>query len=116
MSPLIDVVFLMLIYFVLTFVPKQVEAHLGACAPSGGPTDDPPKPLFYIVVEEEGYNLMGNLLTLEALELKLDRLSIDPDQVVVLVCKPDSRHEGLIGALDACRKAGMNHLFVVSGK
>ena len=116
MSPMIDMVFLLLIYFLLTFAPQDLVAHLGANTPAPQPGEGATKPLLMITVEEDGYSILGARLSAESLEEKLQRLSIDPDQAVILLCRPESRHENMVRALDTCLKVGMNNLSVISGK
>jgi len=115
MTPLVDVVFQLLVFFVLTVRPTDVLAHLEANRPRGG--GGTPIPMIRIEVKSSGYAMMGEPVTVNALEERLRRLAgIDERQAVLVVCDGDSEHETLIRALDLCAKTGLANLSVLTAR
>lgn len=118
MTPMIDVVFQLLIYFVVTIKPVDVSAHLDVFRPSGRPppSDKPPPPKMLRIQIFKGALVLNDrsvdLPRLTQVLIKLGKLS--STQTVMIMCARDSRHEDLIDVLDRCSKAGLTNLSVVS--
>lgn len=116
-TPMIDVVFLLLIYFM--FLPLQQEADIGIKLPSDSPpAEDLQLPSEHIVeVFPNGLILLngsptdGNnersmprlTRTLSRLKQSSDRAGIDT--VVKIQADPDSPHQRSIDVLNACSRA-----------
>ena len=122
MSSMIDVVFLLLIYFIVTQKPIIEETLLAVDLPS--PSSGPPpkeKPvLFSIDVNYQGakslttYALNQQLCSFEWLKKQLMiQGENSPDTTVIINCGANARHKKLIQLLDACAKAGLNKLNLV---
>ncbi len=118
MTPMIDVVFLMLIYFLITLRPEDVVARLDVYRPQTDdrPREDAPPPnLVRIGVYPLGFTLNDRTLGLSHMETVLNRLaSHDPNQTVVIMVHKESDHEQLVRVLDICAKTGMRNLSVMS--
>lgn len=117
MTPMIDVVFQLLIYFLVTIQPRDVLAHLDVFRPSPDPRQqqqEKPK-MIRIVVFPDGYTINDRPVDMEELGHLLTRLAgIDPNQTILITCTAASHHERLIWVLDLCAKNKLTNLSVVS--
>ncbi len=118
MTPMIDIVFQLLIYFLVTFEPTDVMAHLDVYrpAPEEERREEMEMPnVLQITIYEDGYTMNERRVDLPAIERMMTRLSaVDQRQTVLIMATADSRHESLIDVLDICAKTGMRNLSVVS--
>lgn len=121
MTPMIDVVFQLLIYFLVTFSTPDVLAQLDisrpapdAAAPAGS---TPPRMIRVEIATDNLYRLNGRTVSRPELSGLLTRLAgICTEQTVLIVCEGPSRHEQLVSVLDLCAGLGLANLSVVSGK
>ena len=118
MAPMIDVVFLLLIYFVMTIQPLEVPAHLEVLTPSSDQAAqeqaDPPS-LIRIGIHSEGFTFDGSAVNLHLMERFLGTLSnASMTQSVLIECAVDSSHGRLIQILNLCTKYHLKNLSVVS--
>lgn len=118
-TPMIDVVFLLLIYFM--FLPLQQEADIGIKLPSSAPpAENLELPSEHIVeIFPNGLILLNGApmdsvnsrdmsrltSTLSRLKLSSDRAGIDT--VVKIQADPDSPHQRAIDVLNSCAKANI---------
>lgn len=120
MTPMIDVVFLLLIYFLLTMQPQNVVAHLDVYAPSSErtpPTQKDPPSLIRIGIYSDGYTFDDASVDKANLETFLSVLArASKTQSVLIICDVNARHGRLVGVLDLCAKHGLTNLSVVSGE
>ena len=115
MSSMIDVVFLLLIYFIITSKDEISEAHLAINLPAPGSSKaSETKPqLLEIEVYENQYSLRGVALSLANLELALGRFS-DPELTVIVKVSVQARAKYLVAVLDLCQGQGLSKLNVVT--
>jgi biopolymer transport protein ExbD len=118
MTPMIDVVFQLLIYFIVTMKPVDVVAHLDVFRPSSEAAADetttPPK-LIKIVIFPDGYTINDRPVTVPELERLLDKLAaLDKNQTILITCGSLSPHKSLVRVLDLCSKSGLKNLSVLS--
>lgn len=118
MTPLIDIVFLLLIFFLVTsrFADEEdmsqmspVERELEISLPDSSeavPLTNEQKTLFVTVTAEGRYFLEGESLTGDQLEAKLDAARTNnPLQASVVVRgDEDSRHKHLVVVWDICKR------------
>lgn len=110
-APLIDVVFLLLIFFMLasTFIePKAVDIRL-----SGGDhqTVAPVDPLVVEVTPDGSVRLNGLRLSLKQLTVEITgRIKGDPTRVVTIMAGAEISVQTLIQVMDQVRAAGTNNL------
>jgi biopolymer transport protein ExbD len=125
MTPMIDVVFQLLIYFLVTFSTPDVLAHLDISrpAPDKSQTEQrtPPKMIRVNIYAEggleNGYSLNGRTLSRTELASILERLSgFSKNQTVLITCAGRSEHAKLVGVLDFCAASGLNKLSVISAE
>jgi len=114
LSSMIDIVFLLLIYFIVTQKPIIEDTLLGVNLPAPGSSkSDKPVQLFTIDVMRvkgtEGdnvYYLNGRPWYFNDLkETLIETAKTDPDITVIINCDPK-----LIRLLDACNEAGLSKL------
>lgn len=120
MTPMIDVVFQLLIYFLVTFTTPDVLAHLDISrpAPDASQTEQrtPPK-MIRVNIYVDGYSLNGRAVLKDELERILNRLaSFSTSQTVLITCAGGSEHARLVEVLDICAGSGLNKLSVVSAE
>ncbi len=118
MTPMIDVVFQLLIYFLVTIHPVDVIANLDVFRPSPEKQQEqmtmPPK-MIRILIFEDGYNINDRPVDTPELDRLLSKLaSIDKNQTILIMCTSTSPHERLVQVLDLCAKSGLVNLSVVS--
>ncbi len=118
MTPMIDVVFQLLIYFLVTIRPIDVFAHLDVSRPSPEDRRDrmevPPK-MMRINVFKEGFTLNDRPVTAAELERLLIRMAeLDKKQTVLIMVSAYSEHAQLIQVLDLCAKAELSNISVIS--
>jgi biopolymer transport protein ExbD len=119
MAPMIDVVFLLLIYFIMTLEPIPIFANLNVFTPS---TDAPPKvqpdkppEVIRIGVYSDGFTFDEISVTERQLDNFLRTLSrASKTQTVLILCATDSKHGSLVRLLNICAKYEMTNLSVVS--
>ena len=117
MTPMIDVVFQLMIFFIVTLKQEDILAHLDVSRPQ--PEDRPPPPkiddLLTVLVYKEGYVLQGRRVALEELDRQLTRIaSFSKNTSVIIKCTADSPHAFLMQLLDICAKAELKNLSVFS--
>ncbi len=118
MTPMIDIVFQLLIYFILTFEPQDVMANLDVFrpAPDAQQREQMETPnVIRIVIYQDGFTMNDRQMNLSGIERLMTRLAaLDPTQTVLIMATAHSRHANLIDILDLCAKVGMRNLSVVS--
>ena len=118
MTPMIDVVFQLLIYFLVTIQPRDVLAHLDVFRPSPDQRQqeqqEKPK-MIRILVFPDGYTINDRPVDASELDRLLTRLAgIDRNQTILITCTAASQHERLVRVLDLCAKNRLVNLSVVS--
>ena len=122
MTPMIDVVFLLLIFFIVTLKQEDILARLDVTRPTGDEikTEQSIQLLEVVVYNEkqfggDGFKIQGVPVSLDVLEKKLKRIGQYSSSVSLSIkCKKDSRHEKLIQLLDICAASGLKNLSVFS--
>lgn len=117
MSSMIDIVFLLLIYFIVTAREEITEAHLAVNLPTPGAakaTENKPK-MLEIEVHQGDYRLNGAPLEPEVIESMLIGLGrTDSSMTVMVKVAFEAYASDLVTILDLCDKAGLTNLNVVS--
>jgi biopolymer transport protein ExbD len=116
MTPMIDVVFQLLIFFIVTLKQEDIFAHLDVSRPKPDPeTRQEIDDLLTILVYNEGYMLKGRRVSLQELDRQLTRIASYSRTVSVIIkCTGDSPHAYLVRLLDICAKCGLTNLSVFS--
>jgi biopolymer transport protein ExbD len=112
MTAMIDVVFLLLVFFIATASPKDLHAKLPVSSPRHGGQDIP---VLTIDVYADGYRMNGMRVNLREMDTKLAKIgSISERTGVVVNCRSDSSHSRLVKVLDLCSKAQLKNISLVS--
>ena len=123
MTPMIDVVFQLLVFFVFVMKPKDVLGHLDVFRPAPDPNavpDEEPDTVTIMVASRAVYattpvfinDRAVNMVQLEAVLLKMARFSTT--QTILIKCDRASQHGDLIKVLDKCALAQMSNLNIVT--
>lgn len=118
MTAMIDVVFQLLIYFVVTIKPVDVISHLDVFRPSPEKKQEqlqtPPK-MIRIQIYPDGFTINDRAVGVREMETLLARLAgIDTKQTIMIMATAQSRHADLVKVLDLCAKSGLQNLSVIS--
>ena len=109
MTSIMDIIFLLLCFFITTSVFSQWEYEVNISLPSaqsGKVPDRLPGEIIINIAKDGRVSVNQQDLTLDALKTRLDRLAhYFPGQPVVLRADKETRYDDLIKVVDTCRKA-----------
>jgi biopolymer transport protein ExbD len=124
MSSMIDVVFLLLIYFIVVQKPIIDLTLLQTDLPSPDPPDTTIQHKILLRIDvvrqlkNDGhhyYRMNGRWWKDELLFSQLEKISqTNSDTTVMINCGPNARHEMLVTLLDACAKVELTNLNIVN--
>jgi biopolymer transport protein ExbD len=118
MTPMIDCVFQLLIFFLVSMKFEDIIAHLDVYRPSPDPSrkqEEKIDDLVKIGVFTDGFTINDKPISLEPLDRMLGKLAgYSMTQTILIQCAPDSKHEQLIQLLDLCAKNKLSNLSVLS--
>ena len=109
LTSMMDVIFLLLFFFITTSVFSQWEYQIDITLPSaqsGRVPERLPGEIIINITKDGRVSVNQQDLTLDVLKTRLDRLAkYFPGQPVVLRADKETRYEDLIKVVDTCRKA-----------
>ncbi|MEQ8205575.1 MAG: biopolymer transporter ExbD [Woeseia sp.] len=114
MTPMLDVVFIMLIFFLVTasFVRESGISVDRPDGPARSTNDD--ATILLTIDDDSRYWIKQRLIDPRALRANLERLGSEaPGAPVVVNAAPRSRNAALVIALDAARAAGLYNVAMV---
>jgi biopolymer transport protein ExbD len=122
MTPMIDVVFQLLIFFIVTLKEQDILANLNISRPAPDPRDKPPPvvdEMLTIEVGNTGWVVNGRPYAGESGFRHLDRdlmrlTSVSKEMTVVIKCTGNSQHYRLIQVLNILSRQGMKNISVFS--
>jgi len=118
MTPMIDVVFQLLIFFIVTLKQEDILSHLDVSRPAPDPNAKPEEQvqdLLTILVYKDGFVLKGRRVSIRELDRQLTRLASYTTKLSVIIkCTAESPHSYLVQLLDICSKAKLENLSVFS--
>lgn len=117
MTPMIDVVFQLLIFFVVTLKQEDILSRLMASRPAPDPNakKESQPDLINIEINKYGFVIKGNKVSVEGLDRQMSRYAkMSTSANVLLRCTADSKHMHLVQALDICSKYKMKNLSIFS--
>lgn len=115
MAPMIDVVFLLLIFFIVTAGVADAVSGFDVNRPSARQHHVPLPPPITIDVTAQGYSAFGSPLTTSATDRIMATLagrSLSPR--ILVRCTPESSHETLMGLLDICARHKVTNISLSS--
>lgn len=111
LTSMLDVIFLLLCFFVTASVYSQWESEISIQLPSAETSDEPNRLPGEVIVNVTGagvVRLNGMNVELDDLRKRLSKLAkIYPDQSVIVRADRVTRYEHLVKVIDTCRKAGV---------
>ncbi len=114
LAPLIDIVFLTLVFFMVTSVYSTLEAELGITLPTAASAeyDDRTQGEIYINVRDDGAIVVnGRRVDLPELQDILDRVAAYfPGGSVIIRGDHQAQLGVAVGVLDACKKADIQNV------
>lgn len=114
LTPLIDVVFILLIFFIVTSVFKKEELALLLNLPdSKAQTLEVERENITIELSKEKLAFKGKELTLETLEKKLQQIS-DKKRAVIVRIDEEVMYKKIVGILDLLQKYELHNLALVT--
>jgi len=117
MTPMIDVVFQLLIFFIVTIKQEDILSMLSAARPASDKEADPEKQpnVLNIEINKMGFVYRGTPVSRNLLERRLASIAeYDKKVSVVIRCTGDSPHRFLVQTLDVCYKLGLTNLAIFS--
>jgi biopolymer transport protein ExbD len=111
LTAMMDVIFLLLCFFITTSVFSQWEYEIDISLPSaksGKVPDRLPGEVIINIAKDGRLSINQQYLTLDVLKTRLVRLGKNfPGQPVVLRADRDTRYEDLMNVVDTCRQANI---------
>ncbi len=119
LTPLIDVVFLLLIFFMVTTTFTQETRLLISLPEAGGATVDAEPESLELTIDKEGnYALNGQSLINRDIKTIMaalkDASAGNRDLPVVITADAESSHQAVVTAMDAAGKLGFNQLQIAT--
>ena len=117
MTPMIDVVFELIIFFVVTIKQEDIYSKLNANrpAPNQASSSESNDTQIKIDIGYSGLIFNGRGVRMNELRSNLKQLSATSKNATVLIrCTMDSPHGRLVDVLDACNQYGMRNLSIFS--
>jgi biopolymer transport protein ExbD len=119
LTPLIDVVFLLLIFFMVsTTFDKTAELQIELPQASAEPVEAPPRVLEVAVNAQGTYFINGQQVTGTTIDSLLRALvktvGRDRDMPVILRADATTPHQAVVTAMDAVAQLGMNRLSIAT--
>ncbi|MGN0827290.1 MAG: ExbD/TolR family protein [Kiritimatiellia bacterium] len=117
MTPMIDVVFQLLIFFIVTLKQEDILSRLNANrpAPDTNAKSDSQPDVTSIDIGKQGFLLNKDYVDYRTLSARLKQLSsYSKTSSIIIRCTGDSPHRYLVQALDLCSKYGMTNLSIFS--
>ena len=121
LTSMLDVIFLLLCFFVTVSVFSQWESEISIKLPSASTAEEPdrlPGEIIVNLAKDGKISVNGTTLGLKDLQERLGRVAkFYPDQAVIIRADKDARYELLVGVIDTCRAANVwNFSFATSGE
>lgn len=116
MTPMIDVVFQLLIFFIVTLKQEDILSNLEALrpAPSSSSTEESEEPI-QIQIGPLGFYFQGRIVKEADLRKSMSQIArINPEAMILVKCTGDSPHGYLVKALDICTSVGLRKMSVFS--
>ncbi len=116
MTPMLDIVFIMLIFFIVTtsFIK---EAGIEIARPTNDQTDAPPNPTSPIVIrisDVGDIKIAGRLVDVGAVQANIETERSKKPKAAVIVQVDKAAHTGiLVSVVDQAKKAGIPQVMVI---
>ena len=120
LAPLVDVLMLLLIFFLLTWNAARTENELDVKVPKASAAKEQSRPIGDVVlnVKSDG-NVVVNRRTLngdELTELLRGLVQLDADQAVVIRGDEAGQYRNIVDVLNICSQAGVTNVAFATAK
>ena len=120
LTSMLDVIFLLLCFFVTVSVFSQWESEISIKLPSATTAEEPdrlPGEIIVNLAKDGKVTVNSKVLGLVELQTRLARVAkFYPDQAVIIRADKDVRYEFLVGVIDACRAANVWNFSFATGE
>lgn len=110
-APMIDIVFLLLTFFIVTWQFSRSETEMKISVPTSEEGADPRRVLGEIIINVRANGevvVESQLLSLVQLRQKLENIArVHHNQPVRLRADSDCRYQSIVEVIDTCQKAGI---------
>ena len=117
MTPMLDIVFIMLIFFIVTtsFVKEDgIELNRPAANPPETPNESPTRPIVIEINENSEVSIKGRLIDVKAIEANVQSARAKSPKSLIIVRAHESATSGVVvSAVDQARLAGADKVTVV---
>ena len=111
LTSMLDVIFLLLCFFVTVSVFSQWESEIAIKLPKAASADEPerlPGEIIVNILKDGAVKVNGMAITAEELGRRLGKVvQFYPGQAVIIRADEEVRYEKLIKVIDTCRDAGI---------
>lgn len=118
LTPMIDVVFQLLIFFIVTLKTPEVIGRLDVFRPAPDSSATPEsqvEDMVRLTVLSSKYMLNQRPMSLQTIERNLARMAArSKTQTILIQCAESSSHDQLVALLDVCTKLGLTNLSVLT--
>ena len=116
--PLIDVLLILLIFFLVTFSMSQREKDLNISVPaadSGAPKDRQVGEIVVNIAREGSFKVNNQVLADEQLGQRFkDIFALNPKQAIIIRADEETVYKNMFRVLDLCYQAGLYHVSFAS--
>jgi biopolymer transport protein ExbD len=120
LAPLVDVLLLLLIFFLMTWNAARNENELDVKVPKASSAKEKPAPIGDVVVNVKADgNVVVNrrtLSTAELTEMLKNLVQLYPDQAVVIRGDETGAYKNVVGVLNICSEAGVTNVAFATAK
>ncbi len=117
LTPMLDIVFILLIFFIVTATFIQENAIDMTPPPPSNSTEISGEALIVRIDENDLIRVGGRLTDVEGIRARVERaIAENPDISVIVQAHPQARNQLVIHSVDQSRSAGVQHVgFSVDG-
>lgn len=117
LTPMLDVVFIMLIFFIVTAVFVK-QPGIDIDRPTALTREEPQGGAIYVAISPDGEIWIdGDEVELSGVRLQIERLhSENPEAGLIIQSDARARNENLIAVMDAAKAAGLNNILIAAGE
>jgi biopolymer transport protein ExbD len=120
LAPLVDVLLLLLIFFLLTWNAARNENELDVKVPKASAAKEKPAPIGDVVVNVKADgNVVVNRRTLnpqELTEMLKGLVQLNPEQAVVIRGDESGAYKNIVNVLNICSQAGVTNVAFATAK
>ncbi|MGD8323979.1 MAG: biopolymer transporter ExbD [Gammaproteobacteria bacterium] len=117
LTPMLDVVFIMLIFFIVTAVFVK-QPGIDIERPTALTREEPQGGAIYVAISPDGEIWIdGDEVELSGVRLQIERLhSENPEAGLIIQSDARARNENLIAVMDAAKAAGLSNVLIAAGE